>query len=65
MNKYCAFSKDHTCMKWTDYVIARQELEEADELCHGNRIGIEKKNEYIHILQSISERNQIAYLKEI
>lgn len=65
MNNYCAFSKDHTCIKWIDYEITRQELEEADELCHGNWIEIEKKNEYIHTLQSILDCNQIAYPKEI
>ena len=48
-----------------DYEITRQELEEADELCHGNWIEIEKKNEYIHTLQSILDCNQIAYPKEI
>lgn len=36
MENYCAFSKNHTCLKWLDYVITRQELEEADSLCHGN-----------------------------
>ena len=35
MNNYCAFSKDHHCIKWQDYVLARLELEECDELCHG------------------------------
>lgn len=32
MENYCAFSKNHTCLKWLDYVITRQELEEADSL---------------------------------
>lgn len=32
MNNYCAFSKDHTCIKWTDYKITRQELEEAESV---------------------------------
>ena len=41
MNNYCAFSKDHHCIKWQDYVSARLELEECDELCHGNWIEIE------------------------
>ena len=26
MENYCAFSKNHTCLKWLDYVITRQEL---------------------------------------
>lgn len=32
MNDYCAFSKDHKCMKWADYELTRHELEEADDL---------------------------------
>lgn len=47
MENYCAFSKNHTCLKWLDYVITRQELEEADSLCHGNWIEIQRKNQYI------------------
>lgn len=65
MNNYCAFSKNHTCIKWTDYEITRHELEEADELCHGNWIEIERKNEYIQTLQSILDNNKISYPKEI
>jgi len=45
MENYCAFSKNHTCLKWLDYVITRQELEEADSLCHGNWIEIQRKNQ--------------------
>ena len=33
MENYCAFSKNHKCMKWTDYELTRHELEEADALC--------------------------------
>ena len=51
MRDYCAFSKDHTCPKWKDYQLARHELEEADELCHGNWIEIERLRSYIDILQ--------------
>lgn len=40
MNDYCAFSKSHKCLKWTDYELTRYELEEADELCHCNQIEI-------------------------
>ena len=29
MENYCAFSKKHKCMKWTDYAITRLELKEA------------------------------------
>lgn len=64
MNNYCAFSKDHTCLKWMDYEITRQELEEADELCHGNWIEIQRKYEYIQTLQSILDENNIPYPSE-
>lgn len=47
MRDYCAFSSDHKCPKWTDYQLTRQELEEADELCHGNWIEIEHLRRYI------------------
>ncbi len=43
MNNYCAFSKNNKCLKWMDYEITRHELEEADDLCHGNRIEIQRK----------------------
>ena len=52
MENYCAFSQDHTCLKWLDYVITRQDLEEADALCHGNWIEIQRKTQYIHYKQS-------------
>ena len=41
MENYCAFSKDHKCLKWEDYDLTRHELEEADRLCHGNWIEIQ------------------------
>ena len=44
MTNYCPFSKNHKCLKWTDYQLTRFELEEAEETCHGNWIEIEKKN---------------------
>ena len=30
MENYCAFSKNHKCIKWNDYIITKHELEEAD-----------------------------------
>jgi len=50
---YCAFSKDHKYPKWIDYQVTRQELEEADELCHGNWIEIQHHYEYILRLQEL------------
>ena len=61
MDNYCAFSKNHKCIKWMDYEITRHELEEADTLCHGNWIEIEQKNQYIQTLQSILDSNHISY----
>lgn len=61
MENYCAFSKDHTCLKWLDYMLTLQELEEADSLCHGNWI---RKNQYIHTLQEILDNNHISYPNE-
>ena len=60
MTDYCAFSKDHKCIKFTDYEITRHELEEADELCHGNWIEIQHQREYIVQLQELLTRHGIA-----
>ena len=65
MENYCAFSKNHTCLKWLDYIITHQELEEADSLCHGNWIEIQRKNQYIQTLQEILDSNHISYPDEI
>ena len=61
MNEYCTFSKDHKCIKWTDYELTRHELDEADELCHCNQIEIQKLNEYVELLRSLLEQNGIEY----
>lgn len=52
MIDYCAFSKDHKCIKWTDYQLLQNELEEADSLCHENWIEIQHLKEYISLLQA-------------
>ena len=64
MNDYCAFSKDHHCIKWQDYMVTRNELEEADELCHGNWIENQRLIEYINYLESLLQQNRIDFLKE-
>lgn len=64
MSNYCAFSKDHKCIKWMDYEITRSELEEADELCHGNWIEIQRQQEYIRLLQDILIQNGIDFSLE-
>lgn len=59
MRDYCAFSADHKCPKWMDYELTRQELEEVDELCHGNWIEIEHLRKYIEILEKALQDNGI------
>lgn len=49
--------------KWEDYELARHELEEADRLCHGNWIEIQRLYEYIDELKAILEENNIDYPK--
>jgi hypothetical protein len=61
MLDYCAFSKDHKCIKWEDYQIMLQGIEEADSLCHGNWIEIEKQYNYILELQAILDEHGIGY----
>lgn len=59
MTNYCAFSKDKKCINWSDYEITRQELEDANELCHGNWIEIQHLRNYIDSLQQILQDNGI------
>lgn len=65
MRNYCAFSKDHLCLKWMDYEITRKELEEADELCHGNWIEIQHLREYVDLLQTTLRANGIDVPPEL
>ncbi len=64
MTDYCAFSKNHKCIKWSDYELTRFELEEADELCHGNWIEIQHQREYIKLLQRTLEHYGIEVPSE-
>lgn len=61
MDDYCAFSKDHKCLKWKEYLLTRHELEEADNLCHGNWIEIQSLYDYIDRLKAILDKNDIDY----
>ena len=61
MNDYCAFSHNHKCLKWDDYELTRHELEEADNMCHGNWIEIQRLYDYIDKLKAILDRNDIDY----
>ncbi len=51
MDDYCAFSRDHKCIKFMDYQLTRLELEESDTLCHGNWIEIQCLRHYIDQLK--------------
>lgn len=59
MNNYCAFSKEHRCLKWTDCEVARFELEEADELCHANWIEIQHLQERVTMLKELLQKSRI------
>lgn len=59
MENYCAFSKNHKCLKWMDYQLTRYELEEADSLCHGNWIEIQRLYTYIDALEALLRINNI------
>ncbi|WP_037280326.1 mobility-associated LCxxNW protein [Ruminococcus flavefaciens] len=61
MDDFCAFSQDHKCLKWEDYKLTRHELEEADNLCHGNWIEIQRLQVYIDKLKDILVKNDIEY----
>lgn len=60
MTDYCAFSKDHQCVKWMDYELTRSELEEADELCHGNWIEIQSLLDRVRMLEELLKKNNIS-----
>lgn len=59
MNNYCAFSRNHQCLKWLDYEATRMELEEADELCHCNWIEIQQLQDRIKILEALLKKSGI------
>ncbi|MEF9917604.1 MAG: mobility-associated LCxxNW protein [Lachnospiraceae bacterium] len=53
MTDYCAFSKNHCCIKYADYELTLFELEEADQLCHGNWIEIQNLQNRIDLLEQL------------
>lgn len=55
---------NHQCIKWMDYEITHQELEEADALCYGNGIEIQRLRNYIDALKLLLEENDITPPKE-
>ncbi|MCD8008970.1 MAG: mobility-associated LCxxNW protein [Clostridiales bacterium] len=61
MNNFCAFSKNHHCIKWNDYQLTRLELEEADSLCHSCYAEIESLQRRINILEKLLRDNDISF----
>lgn len=64
MSDYCAFSHNNQYIMWMDYEITRQELKEADALCHGNWIEIQRLRNYIDALKLLLEENDFTPPKE-
>ena len=60
MENYCAFSRNHKCLKWMDYELTRHELEEADALCHGNWTEIQRLYKKIDMLETLLKDAGIA-----
>ena len=60
MENYCAFSRNHKCLKWMDYELTRHELEEADALCHENWIEIQRLYKKIDMLETLLKDAGIA-----
>ena len=65
MENYCAFSQNHKCLKWADYQLTRHELEEADSLCHGNWIEIQRLYARIDVLEALLKDAGISIPKEL
>lgn len=65
MNNYCAFSKEHNCLKWTDYELTRYELEEADDLCHSNWIEIQHLQDRVDQLEQLLRNSRIEIPPEL
>ena len=63
MEDYCVFGKNHKCLKWENYELTRHKLEDADRLCHGNWLDIQRLYEYIDELTVILEKNNREYPK--
>ena len=59
MNSYCAYSRNHKCIKWTDYQLTRHEREEADELCHNNQIELMYLQSRVTYLEELLRDNGI------
>ncbi len=52
LDTFCAFSRNHKCIKFTDYQVTRLELDEADTICHDNWTEIRCLRHYIDQLEN-------------
>ena len=59
MDNYCTFSQNHKCLKWIDFELTKQELKEADSLCHKNWIEIQYLTNRIHLLENLLKESGI------
>ena len=59
MTNYCAYNKDHKCLKWMDNQLTLFELEEADETCHGNWIEIQRLQARVDQLEHLLRKSGI------
>ncbi|MGF7012657.1 hypothetical protein M2145_002982 [Lachnospiraceae bacterium PF1-21] len=64
MTDYCAFSKEHLCLQWTDYQLLCFELEEAQILCHGNWIEINNLHRRVELLEETLKMAGVAIPEE-
>ena len=60
MTNPCAFSKNHKCIKWTDYELIHHDLEKVDELCHDKWIEIQHLRDYIDFRKSCSFQTEYS-----
>lgn len=59
MENYCAFSKNHTCLKWLDYVITRQELGETNLSLSRKLDRDSTPEQYIQTLHEVLDANHL------
>lgn len=53
MENHCVFIQNHKCIEWMDCELTHQELDEADPLCHGNQIEIQRFTKRFDILEAL------------
>lgn len=56
MENYSAFSKNHKCLNWMDYQLARFESKETNETYHENWIKIQRLYTRNQSIRGITQR---------